>query len=181
MRKAHERIPLPLLAACLMPNHIHLVVRPTEPDQLSRWMHWLFTTHVRHYHAKHETSGRVWQDRYKAFVIEEDAHLLTVLRYVERNSARAGLVARAEHWRWGSLRWRTENPQPVPLTSLPIAIPEDWIDYVNQPLTSAELGAVRRCARRQSPFGSERWASDISARFGYKHVRTRAHRTRAVL
>jgi putative transposase len=55
-------------------------------------MQWLQTTHVRRYHEHYQTSGHVWQGRFKAFPIQEDEHLLTVLRYVERNPLRAGLV-----------------------------------------------------------------------------------------
>jgi hypothetical protein len=59
-------------------------------------MQWLLTVHVRWYHQWHESSGHVWQGRFKAFPIEQDAHLLTVLRYIERNPVRASMVTRAE-------------------------------------------------------------------------------------
>jgi hypothetical protein len=45
--------------------------------------------------------GHVYQGRFKSFPIAADEHLLAVLRYVERNPLRAGLVVRAEEWRWG--------------------------------------------------------------------------------
>ena len=86
-RRAQEEIaPAALLAFCLMPNHFHLVVsRPVQRD-VSRWMHWLLTTHTHRHHLRYGTSGRVWQGRFKAFPIEQDDHLLTVMRYVERNA-----------------------------------------------------------------------------------------------
>ena len=102
MRRAQERLDLPILGACLMPNHVHLVVRPTSDNDIAAWTRWLFTTHVRHYHEKYGTTGRLWQGRYKSFLIQDDHYLLTVLRYVERNAARANLVERAEDWHWGS-------------------------------------------------------------------------------
>jgi len=104
--RAQDRLPLSLFAACLMPNHVHLVVRPADARDLSRWTHWLFTTHVRWYHARYATTGRIWQGRFKAFIVQEDHHLLALMRYVERNALRANLVERAEDWRWGSLAWR---------------------------------------------------------------------------
>ena len=104
--RAQSRLALPILAMCLMPNHVHLVVRPSANTDLARWMHWVFTTHVRWYHAKYATTGRIWQGRFKAFVAQDDHHLLTVMRYVERNALRAKLVERAEDWEWGSLNWR---------------------------------------------------------------------------
>ncbi len=108
--KAQERIPLAILACCVMPNHFHLVATASAASDISRWMHWLLTTHGQHFHLEHGTSGRVWQGRYKAFLVQRDAHLLTVMRYVERNPLRAGLVGRSEQWPWGSLRGGSAAP-----------------------------------------------------------------------
>ena len=85
-------VPMRVLGWCLMPNHFHLVVWPHADGDLSKWMHWLLNTHVRRYHRHYHSSGHVWQGRFKAFPIEQDEHLLTVLRYAERNAQRAGLV-----------------------------------------------------------------------------------------
>jgi len=158
--RAQERLALPILAACLMPNHIHLVVRPIADSDLSRWTHWLFTTHVRWYHAKYATTGRLWQGRFKAFAVQEDHHLLTVMRYVERNALRANLVEHAEDWRWGSLAWRRTHPAPVGVTSSPVPLPSYWRHYVNEPQSAVELAAIRTCVQRQRPFGSEDWVAE---------------------
>ncbi|MET0988546.1 MAG: transposase [Steroidobacteraceae bacterium] len=169
MNEARARFRLPLLAACLMPNHLHLVVRPQEDDDLTRWTHWLFTTHVRRYHRKYATSGRIWQGRFKAFLIQQDHHLLTVMRYVERNALRASLVSRAEQWRWGSLYWRTLNSTAVELDSPPIALPTRWIEYVNEPQSSSEIEAIRTCVNRQRPFGSVGWVEHKARELGLGH------------
>ena len=100
--QACAEMPMPVLAYCLMPNHFHLAVRPRHDGDLSRWMHWLQNAHVRRYHQHYHSSGHIWQGRFKAFPIQEDAHLLTVLRYIERNPVRAGLATRAERWPWSS-------------------------------------------------------------------------------
>ncbi len=109
---ANRRLPMRLLGYCLMPNHFHLVLWPYGDGDLGRWMQWLLTSHVRRYHRHYESSGHVWQGRFKAFPIQEDEHLLTVLRYVERNALRANLVAAAELWNWSSLAWRRTGASP---------------------------------------------------------------------
>ncbi len=86
-----------------MPNHFHLVLWPYEDGDLSNWMQWLLTTHVRRYHRMYGTSGHVWQGRFKAFPIQQDEHLFVVMRYVERNALSAQLVTSAEDWRWSSV------------------------------------------------------------------------------
>jgi putative transposase len=157
MARAQEKVELPILAACLMPNHFHLVVRPTGDNDIARWTRWLFTTHVRHYHEKYGTTGRLWQGRYKSFLIQDDHYLLTVLRYVEGNARRAKLVARAEEWRWGSLNWRAAKVPPLVLTTPPLELPTYWAQFVNQPQTAAEVEAVRTSVNRQRPFGDSEW------------------------
>src|SRR5690349_12362864 len=89
---AQGRVRVPSLAACLTPTHYELVVRPAADADFGNGARWPFTTHVRWQHAKYQSSGHVWQGRYKAFLIQEDHHLLTVMRYVERNALRANLV-----------------------------------------------------------------------------------------
>ena len=149
---------LPILAACLMPNHVHLVVRPAGDADLSIWTHRLFTTHVRRHHRKYQSTGRLWQGRFKAFPIQPDHHLITVIRYVERNALRAGLVARAEHWHWGSLRWRgMQGSWRIELAKSPVPLPENWVTYVNEPQTLSEVESIRACISRHRPFGTENW------------------------
>lgn len=162
--EAQQRIRLQLLAVCLMPNHFHLVLRPVGCNDLSRWMHWLLTTHVARYRRVYGVEGRTWQGRFKAFPIQQDAHLLAVMRYVERNALRAGLVAKAEDWPWGSLRWRCEGRGPIEIDDPPAGLPRAWVALVNEPQTSVELEALRSCVNRQRPFGDSRWVSSARQR-----------------
>jgi len=157
MDEAQEQVQLDLLGACLMPNHFHFVVRPKRDAELGEWMHWLMTTHVRRYHRQHRSSGRIWQGRFKAFPVQDDHHLLTVLRYVERNALTADLVDRAEHWPWGSLHWRMQQSAPNRLTVSPVPLPTNWMEWVNEPLTDRELDHLRGCVNRQRPFGAASW------------------------
>ena len=99
---ACERHDMRLLAWCLMPNHFHFVAWPRRDNDLPRLMQWLTTCHVRRHHRHYKGNGHVWQGRYKSFIAEGGKHLLAVLKYVERNPVRAGLVKRAEHWPWSS-------------------------------------------------------------------------------
>ena len=169
IHRGQSRLDLPILALSLMPNHVHMVVQPRAETDVSRWMQWVFTTHVHWSHAKYGTTGRLWQGRFKAFLIQADHHLLTVMRYVERNALRAHLVERAEDWRWGSLSWRGAWPMPVKLAPAPIALPSYWRQLVNEPQTSAELAEIRRCVNRQRPFGDEEWVVARATELGMEH------------
>lgn len=157
---ATERVRMRLLAYCLMPNHFHLVVWPHDDGDLSRWMHWLMNAQVRRFRRRHKGSGHLWQGRFKSFPIEQDDHLLTVLRYVERNPLRAGLVRRSVEWSWSSAA------ATVPLADWPVDRPRRWRSWVDQPQTPAEESALRLCIARGRPYGDESWAKRTATRLG---------------
>ena len=163
--RAQERVELPILAVCLMPNHVHLVVQPRSGGDIARWMHWVFTSHVRWHHAKYSTTGRLWQGRFKAFAIQGDHHLITVMRYVERNALRANLVDRAEDWRWGSLA-RRRSAGAIALSQSPAPLPNYWRQLVNEPQTAAEIAEIRTCVNRQRPFGVDEWVRAQATKLG---------------
>jgi putative transposase len=155
-----------LLAYCLMPNHFHLVLWPRHDGDMGEWMQWLLTTHVRRYHEHYHSSGHVWQGRFKAFPIEENEHLLTVLRYVERNALRANLVKHAEEWPWSSLRYHVE-PTKVPfLDPGPVPRGDNWLALVQEPQSDAELERLRHSVNRSQPFGRDNWVQQTAARLG---------------
>ena len=156
MKRSGLRNPMRILAFCLMPNHIHLVVWPENDGDLGRWMHWLLTSHVRRHHLRYESDGRIWQGRYKSFPIQEDFHLLVVMRYVERNPLRANLVDRSEDWRWSSLERRPDVMNPM-LTDPPVSKCSNWVEFVNLPQTRAELDDIRNSGRREAPYGDASW------------------------
>ena len=120
------------LAYTLMPNHWHLVLWPKRDGDLSEFLRWLTVTHTQRYRAHYHTEGAgpVYQGRFKSFPVQEDEHLLTVLRYVERNALRAGLVRLAADWRWSSLWQRSHGFGVGWLDEGPIALPRNWVGHV---------------------------------------------------
>ncbi len=157
-----------LYAYQLMSNHYHLVLRPLVDGEMSRFMGWIGGTHTMRYHAHYHTGGmgHVYQQRYKSFPIQDDEHFFVVCRYVERNALRAGLVKRAENWRWGSLwRW-LQKPAPDPKLLSPWPLPRlpGWAGRVNECLTKQELDAVRLSAQRGKPLGDEAWVESMARR-----------------
>lgn len=81
---------------------------------------------------------------------------------MERNPLRANLVRRAEDGRWSSL-WQNRNERcDVELHEWPLPRPADWLEYVNQPETEAELQALRAATRFSRPFGSPQWQREMA-------------------
>ncbi len=170
IRDTLQRIPTRLLGWCVMPNHWHFVVWPREDGELSRFFRHLALTHATRWQLAHDAvgAGHVYQGRFKSFLIQEDDHLETVLRYVERNPLRANLVKRAQDWRWSSLHAgsRGTDEDRRMLSDWPIQRRPDWAEFVNAPQTPAEEEAIALCIRRDRPMGDARWLERIVARHG---------------
>ncbi len=89
-------------AWCLMPNHVHLIVVPRDPDGLRRALARVHRAYAGAIHAREQRTGHFWQGRFGA-VAMDDAHLAAAVRYVLLNPVRARLVARARDWPWSSI------------------------------------------------------------------------------
>src|SRR5262245_17838983 len=174
LAKTKERYPFRLLGYCLMSNHFHLLLRPESGESISRILQSLTVTHTWHYHKRHRSSGHVWQGRFKSPVIQDDTHLLTVLRYIEANPLRANMVAQLSDYRWSSFRHHGLG-EPDPLLS---PIPEwdalgqseserrkRWRAKVCAPQKEIELTAVRNSVRSGRPLGTDEWTERIAKRF----------------
>lgn len=165
LEEALERYPaVELLAYCLMPNHWHLVLHPTEDGVLSRFMAWLTLTHTKRWHKFRGTGGEghLYQGRFRSFLVQHGPPFVKVCRYVERNALRAGLVAGAEDWRWGSLwRWRSGSVEQTRMLSAwpdpPGRRPPGWVEQVNRPQSLDELEVIRQSIARGRPLGDPAW------------------------
>lgn len=174
LEEAVEKFSMRLLAYCIMPNHWHLVLHPKRDGDMQQFISWLSNTHTRRWHVAKDTvgQGHLYQGRYKSFIIEKDQHLLTVLRYVERNAKRANLVKQAEQWRWSSV-WRREqgtSKQKKILSPWPNTVPTQYLQSLNQPLTAAEEEALERSEEKSIPFGKVTWVHRVTKKYGIEQV-----------
>lgn len=168
--EAKKRTDMRIFSYSIMPNHWHLVLRPQNNGDLSRFVGWLTMTHTQRWHVVHESigTGHLYQGRYKSFPVQTDEYFLWVCRYVERNPLRAKLVSRAEYWRWGSA-WRREegtDKQKELLEQWPTDPPQRYLDWLNEIESDTFLDTVRTSVNRGQPFGSESWQEKMIGQYG---------------
>jgi putative transposase len=137
-------------------------------------MSWLTSTHVRQYRTRTKTIGygHLYQDRYKSFPVETNEYCNTLTRYVEQNPLRAKLTKKAEDWQWSSL-WRREkgsNKQKQLLAQLPIELPVNYLESVNQILKDEILLDVRHSVNKGKPYGTLEWIDVLADKFDIKHT-----------
>jgi len=101
---------------CLMGNHYHLMIQ-TPFANLSKGMRQLNGTYTQASNRRHRRVGHLFQGRYKSIVVDSDAYLAELVRYVVLNPVRAGMVAEPGAWPWSSLNAMVGNtPAPSWLT-----------------------------------------------------------------
>jgi putative transposase len=172
MAYALRKVPMRVLSYSVMPNHFHLILWPRTDNEMTAFMQLITGVHAQWWRLQRGTTGAgaVYQGRYKAVPVQSDDHLLRVCRYVERNALRAGLVDRAEDWRWCSL-WRHQQCSPeLRLSEWPVPRPPDWVDLVNNPESQAELEALRLLIKRGRPIGTATWQKEVARAFQLDHT-----------
>jgi putative transposase len=167
-----KNYPVDLLCWCLMNNHWHLVLRPRRSGAISDLMRWIGVTHVRRHHAHYATrgGGHIYQGRFKSFAVQDDLHFLIVCRYLQANPRRAGMVNRAEKWRWSSLGYSPIDGLLVPLSEWPVDRPQDWMELVNQAMPKRQLERLRTSVKRGTPYGDEKWTLQTARKLGLMHA-----------
>jgi REP element-mobilizing transposase RayT/DNA-directed RNA polymerase specialized sigma24 family protein len=103
VRQALSRFDAQMLAYCLMGNHYHFVLH-TRQANLSLLMRHVNGVYTQFFNRRHNKVGHLFQGRFKAILVDRDAYLLEVCRYVELNPVRARMVAKPDRWRWSSYR-----------------------------------------------------------------------------
>ena len=163
-------VPMRILAYCLMPNHWHLVLYPRADGDLARFLQRVTLTHTQRYHARTRTLGygHLYQGRYKSLAVQRGGPFLTLVRYVERNAKRAGLVKKAEDWPWSSAharRYGGENQRKL-LSPWPMTEPKEYGPWLNRSQPKEEVENIRYAIKRSRPYGEKDWVSRAAAQFG---------------
>jgi len=107
-------------AYCQMTNHYHLLVE-TPDGNLSRGMRQFNGQYTQHFNRHHRLVGHLFQGRYKAILVQKEAYLLALARYVVLNPVRAGMVRTPEDWPWSSYR------QVTGMAAAPDWLDADWL------------------------------------------------------
>ncbi|QEH37736.1 Transposase IS200 like protein [Aquisphaera giovannonii] len=190
LAKTRERYPFRLLGYCLMTNHFHLLLKPEPGRSISRILQSITVAHTWRYHRRHRSSGHVWQGRFRGPVVQDGDHLLTVLRYIEANPLRAGMVSDPADYPWSSfLQHGLGRPDgllsPFPewddLGATESARRKRWAAKVRAAQKQDELDAIRASLRSGRPYGDAAWGERMAARLGIDpHPRPRGRPPKAM-
>lgn len=153
-------------AYCLMPNHVHLVLVPSHADGLRAVLAEAHRRYTLHVNRRNGWTGHLWQGRFGSVAMDE-AHLLAAVRYVSLNPVRARLVARAEDWRWSSVRAHLSGTDDALATVGPVLsrIP-DVAALLDGAVDAPADEILRRAETVGRPVGDTAFLEGLEARTG---------------
>jgi len=172
------RIPMRILAYCIMRNHFHLLLWPYNGRDLPDFMHLLMSVHIGRYlrHYPPASPGHIYQSRYTNSIVETGSSVLAVARYIEANALSANIVQRAEDYRWSSASPYALGDDRPTLSDWPVPKPADWLTLLNLRTPAQELKRIQRSAARGAPYGSPAWVDRIVKEYQLEHTIRRCGR-----
>ncbi|MBY6282401.1 transposase [Stenotrophomonas maltophilia] len=176
-----------LHAYVLMGNHVHLLATPSTQQGLAGAMRMQGNNYVQAFNQRHGRSGPLWQGRFHSSMIDSDAYLLSVYRYIERNPVRAGIVVSAEDHPWSSVHGNLQRRDDPMLTPHPAfkALAATarkratlYAEFLRDVNASADVPAIRNHSARQSPMGDAAFLRMVEQTLGRPVVMRRRGRPR---
>lgn len=148
-----------ILAYCLMTNHIHLLVKPNKPESLAKMMQGMNVCYTRYINKRYKRTGRLLEGRYHSCIVDEEAYLWVVARYIEQNPLRAKMVRQAEDYPYSSARAHIAGEVDKVLTDELFSGAEraDYIKFIKAPIPGKEMELIRINTKRGKPLGDNRF------------------------
>jgi putative transposase len=157
-------------AYCLMPNHVHLILKPTRADDLGRAIGEAHRRYTNFINARGRWTGHLFQSRFSSVVLD-DSHLIRAVCYVSLNPVRARLVARPEDWKWSSARAHISGVDDALVTVRPVL---DKIPHLKDLLHAGmedDFSELRRAESTGRPLGASEFVAGLQSRLGRKIAR----------
>ena len=148
-------------AYCLMPNHVHLVMVPSNTDGLRATLGEAHRRYTRHINFREGWRGHLWQERFHSFAMDED-YLLAAVRYVERNPVAARLCGKPQDWAWSSARAHMKGLDDKLVRVKPMLERiSDWTEYVSNYVESEKQELIERHSRTGRPLGNSAFVREL--------------------
>jgi len=157
-------------AYCLMPNHVHLIAVPTRADDLGRAVGEAHRRYTNFINARGRWTGHLFQSRF-ASVVLDDAHLIRAVRYVSLNPVRARLIARAEDWKWSSVRAHLAGVDDALVTVRPVLDRIPHFEALLRIGAQEDFDELRRAEASGRPLGAPEFVTGLEKLLGRKIAR----------
>lgn len=161
MADSCRRYEVDVWAYCLMPNHVHLIAVPMQPDSFRHAMGEAHRRYTRYVNFREKWRGHLWQERFASYPMGEN-HLLAAARYIELNPVRAGLAREPWSYKWSSagVHARGIDDELVRVGPL-LEMVNDWRCFIGEDITGEEMERFRQHERTGRPLGDKDFIEGI--------------------
>jgi putative transposase len=158
-----------------MTNHVHLLATPAFEDSISKTLQSVGRRYVQYFNYTYKRSGTLWEGRYRATVVDSERYLLTLMRYIELNPVRAGMVAAPQDYPWSSYRrnalgeagpdadWLTLHEEYMRLGLDDMARQEAYQALFASAIDQGDVAEIRDCTHKGWALGGERFRVEVEA------------------
>jgi putative transposase len=176
MVSAAEQHGLAVHAYVWMGNHIHLLATPEHEQSIGRVFQSVGRKYVQYFNHKNQRTGTLWEGRYRATVVDSEAYLLTVMRYIELNPVRAGMVAHPRDYPWSSYArnayaatgensdWIKPHPQYLKIARSAAERLSAYRSLFKAAISKQDLAQIRDCTHKGWALGGEKFKAEIETR-----------------
>lgn len=169
LRESMSTHTIEVVAYCLMPNHVHLVLVPATEDGLHRALKVVHGRYAMRINRMRSRIGHLWQDRYFSSPLDS-AHFINAVRYVELNPVRAGLSEVAEDYEWSSAAAHCGRRRDALVELRPRSGPfraiDHWSAWLADGLPDECVDFIRRQVKQNLPCGSAEFIAQLEAQAG---------------
>jgi putative transposase len=159
-------------AYVLMSNHVHLLVSVEDAGTLAGMMKGVAQQYAQYFNHRRDSSGAVWDGRYKSCLVQTERYLLVCQRYIELNPVRAGMVRFPGNYRWSSYRANAEGRRDVLLTphsvyerlgANPLERRQAYFKLFQETLTPMQIEQIRVAGNSGRPLGDRGFITEVEA------------------
>jgi putative transposase len=173
--EAAEKHGLAIHAYVWMTNHVHLLATPEADDSISKTFQSVGRRYVQYFNYVYKRSGTLWEGRYRATVVDSERYLLILMRYIELNPVRAGMVALPQEYPWSSHRrnalgergknadWLQPYAEYVRLGQEDADRQATYRALFVAAIDPGDLAEIRGCTHKGWALGGQRFRAEIEA------------------
>lgn len=170
LRTAARNYKVAIHAYALMPDHLHLLLTPSDEDGLGQMMQWIGRYYVPYFNQKYGRSGTLWNGRYKTSLIDAEQYFMLCSRYIEFNPVRNGMVGEPAEYPWSSYAHHaglrsdgliTDHAQYWALGNTPFQREAAYIELTGQALNADQISHIASAVLKGWPLGSEQFKTDL--------------------
>ena len=175
LKEYSEKFQVDIHAWVLMTNHVHILCTPGNIDGMSKMMQALGRQFVRYFNHSYKRTGTLWEGRFKSCLVQEDAYLLELYRYIELNPVRADMVKDPADYPWSSYQVNALGKQSDLCTPHAIYLKLDqdenirrsrYRDLFKTQMSDRLIDDIRQAVNKGMALGNERFKQEIEQMTG---------------